>query len=355
MNYPFNAWYPAIWSKDLIQGELLSRTYLGRPVVLFRSESGLPVAMDDLCPHRFAPLSRGKMLPGNVIRCMYHGLEFDASGQCVRNPHGDRQIPRNMCVRTYRMTEKHTLIWIWMGDRDPGASDVIADFSVLDEQSGLSTQRDGIMVAANFRLLADNLMDLSHAAFLHEGILSSPESASADIEVEQSGNTVRCRRVMVNTPVSKLHDLMFRRDGAPVDAWTDIRWDPPGCLLLDAGVRAPGTDDQFSMHLVHFLTPETERTTHYLFGVARRPRPADAEARKQIAELRRFAFDEQDRPMMEAQQANIDRLEASGGAHPVLVASIDAGPARMQRVLDRMMSEESSHAPSRQAAFSTQA
>jgi phenylpropionate dioxygenase-like ring-hydroxylating dioxygenase large terminal subunit len=340
VNWPFNAWYPALWSKDLERGKLVAKTYLGEPVVLYRGEGGAPVALQDICPHRFAPLSRGELEPRGIVRCMYHGLEFDSRGQCVKNPHGDGQIPRTMCVRTYPVQERHTLLWIWMGRRAPRADDVIPDFGVMDETSGLSTQRDGIMIAANFRLLADNLMDLSHAAFLHEGILSNRDTVQAEIEVEQSGNTVRAKRFMANSSVSKLHDLMFRRDGKPVDQWTDIRWDPPGCLLLDAGVRAPGTMDEFSMHLVHFLTPESERSTHYLFGVARKPRAADDEARRQIAELRRFAFDEQDRPMMEAQQANMQRIEAAGGARQTLIASIDSGAVRMQRVLDGMIADE---------------
>lgn len=344
MNCPFDAWYPALWSKDLPEKSLLSRTYLGQPVALYRDSEGSPVGLADQCPHRLAPLSKGKLLPGGIVRCQYHGLEFARDGHCVGNPHGDRRIPVAMCVRTYPLIEKHSLVWIWMGRRKPREHDTVPDFSMLDESSGLSTQRDSIMVGANFRLLGDNLMDLSHAAFLHQGILSSPEAAWANIEIEQQGKTVWCRRMMPNTPVAKLHDLLFRRDGKPVDQWTNIRWDPPGCLLLEAGVRAPGTDDGFSMQLVHFLTPETERTTHYLFGVARRTVVADEEVKQQIAELRRFAFDMQDRPMMEAQQANMDREESSGGAGPMLLASIDAGPARVQRILDLMIEEEKSSA-----------
>jgi phenylpropionate dioxygenase-like ring-hydroxylating dioxygenase large terminal subunit len=336
MDYPFNAWYAAMWSKDLPRGQLVGKTYLGQPVVLYREPSGKPVAMADICPHRFAPLSRGELLPDGGVRCMYHGLEFAASGKCSLNPHGDGKIPPTMCVRTYPVTEKHTLVWIWMGKKEP--TDTIPDFSVLDESSGLSTQRDSMTMAASYRLLADNLMDLSHASFLHEGILSHREGSNAAIEVEQVGDTVNSKRFSPSIPVAKIHDLMFKGDGKPIDSYTDIRWDPPGCLLLQTAAKVPGTDEGIGMNMLHFLTPENERSTHYMFGVARKPRPTDEDVKRQIAELRRYAFTQQDQPMIEAQQRIMDGLPE--GTRQALIASIDSGPARVQRVLDRLIAEE---------------
>src|SRR3954464_433010 len=167
MSYPRNAWYPAIWSQDLKAGELLPRTFLGEPVVLFRSADGTAIAMADVCPHRFAPLHRGEWLAEGGIRCLYHGLEFSAEGKCIRNPHGDGALPRNCSVRTYPLMEKHSLAWIWMGDRAADAAD-IPDYSILDPRDGVTTHRDSLVMSADYRLLGDNLMDLSHAAFLHD-------------------------------------------------------------------------------------------------------------------------------------------------------------------------------------------
>ncbi len=336
MDYPFNAWYAAMWSKDLPAGRLVAKTYLGQPVVLYRKPSGEPVAMADICPHRFAPLSRGELLPDGGVRCMYHGLEFADTGKCSLNPHGDGRIPPGMAVRAYPVAEKHTLVWIWMGKNEP--TDTIPDFSLLDESSGLSTQRDSMVMKASYRLLADNLMDLSHAGFLHAGLLSQREGANAAIEVEQSGNTVRCKRFSPGIALAKIHELTFRGTAKTVDSSTDIRWDPPGCLLLKTAVNVPGTDQGTGMNMLHFLTPENERSTHYFFGFARKPATGDEDIKRQIAELRRYAFTEQDQPMIEAQQRIMDGLPE--GARPALLASIDSGPARVQRVLDRLIAEE---------------
>jgi phenylpropionate dioxygenase-like ring-hydroxylating dioxygenase large terminal subunit len=338
-DYPFNAWYAAMWSKDLPSRQLVAKTYLGQPVVLYRDPFGRPVAMADICPHRLAPLSRGELLSDGGVRCMYHGLEFANDGKCSLNPHGDGRIPAALSVRTYAVTEKHTLVWIWMGKQEP--TDTIPDFALLDESSGLSTQRDSMVMKASYRLLADNLMDLSHTAFLHEGILSQREGANALIEVEQVGNTVHSKRFAPNIPIAKIHELTFRGDGKRVDSYTDIRWDPPGCLLLKTSVqptRAEYIDDASGMNMLHFLTPENERSTHYMFGVARKPSAGDEAVKRQIGELRRYAFTQQDQPMIEAQQRNIDALPE--GARPALLASIDGGPARVQRVIDRLIAEE---------------
>ena len=90
--YLRNAWYVAAWSDDLLDGQLLPRTIMKEPIVLYRKSDGKVVALEDRCPHRFAPLHMGKIVNGDCVQCPYHGLEFDASGACVLNPHGAKNI-----------------------------------------------------------------------------------------------------------------------------------------------------------------------------------------------------------------------------------------------------------------------
>ena len=88
-----NAWYVAMWAENLAPEQLVPRTILGEPLVFFRAPDGTASAIEDRCPHRFAPLSRGRWLPSGRIQCGYHGLEIDGSGACVYNPHGNHHIP----------------------------------------------------------------------------------------------------------------------------------------------------------------------------------------------------------------------------------------------------------------------
>ena len=160
--YLRNAWYVAAWSDDLVDGQLLARTIMKEPVVLYRKADGNVAAILDRCSHRFAPLHMGKIVHGDRIQCPYHGLEFDASGACVLNPHGAKNIPSRAGVRGFPVLEKHKAIWIWMGEKPPDVSKV-PDFGVLDNVPELyTTKRDKMTIRANYELIIDNLLDLSH-------------------------------------------------------------------------------------------------------------------------------------------------------------------------------------------------
>src|ERR1700685_74986 len=78
--YLRNAWYVAAWSDDLGDEKLIGRTILKQPIVFYRKADGHVAALDDRCPHRFAPLHMGKVIGGDRVQCPYHGLEFDPSG-----------------------------------------------------------------------------------------------------------------------------------------------------------------------------------------------------------------------------------------------------------------------------------
>ena len=83
--YLKNSWYVASWSNELADA-LISRTICDVPILLYRKQNGAPVAMGNLCPHRFAPLHMGKQI-GDTVQCGYHGMVFGESGKCVLNPH----------------------------------------------------------------------------------------------------------------------------------------------------------------------------------------------------------------------------------------------------------------------------
>ncbi|AZG08760.1 aromatic ring-hydroxylating dioxygenase subunit alpha [Pigmentiphaga sp. H8] len=339
MSFVKNAWYVACWSDEVKAGELFTRTLLDERVVFYRRADGTPVALRDRCPHRFIPLSMGK-LRDDVVECGYHGLQFDSSGACVRNPHGDGRIPAAARVQAYTAHDRHGMLWIWMGDAaaDPA---LIPDYGMLDEGSGYRTSRGQLHINANYELMGENLLDLSHISFLHEGLLGSPEQVHAKQEVVQDGDRLQCNRWMPNVSVPGVFDMLFRRDGRPVDMWTNMRWDPPGCFLLDTGVQAPGESRERGAwyYGIHILTPETARTTHYHFAAARPPGPElDPETNARLAEMRRIAFEDQDKPIIDAQQ------EALGDndfwdMKPVLL-NVDLGPVRMRHTLERLRKSE---------------
>jgi phenylpropionate dioxygenase-like ring-hydroxylating dioxygenase large terminal subunit len=340
-----NTWYVAMWSADLAPGKLERRLILGEALVFFRQNDGSIAALRDRCAHRFAPLSMGSVIEGNRVRCGYHGLEFDRSGACVFNPHGRHNIPPAARVTAYTAVEKHSFVWIWMGERTPDI-DAIPDFSILDATPEDSiAKRDWIRVQANYQLVNDNLLDLSHVSYLHDGILGNAEMVDSAMTVEQEGDAVIVGRASQATPIPGLFEMLWPHAEKNVDKWNRIRWTAPCNLLLYSGICKPGADRATGTgyYGIHMLTPETETTTHYHFTAARwnvltQGAETNAEVLQKLSTGRRFAFADQDAPMIEAQQREFDNAHEE--LKPALLA-IDVGPVKYKRILQRLINEES--------------
>jgi vanillate O-demethylase monooxygenase subunit len=309
------------------------------------------VALEDRCAHRFIPLSMGQLCDGaKSIECPYHGLRFGTDGACVLNPHGSGRIPATLAVRSYPIVARHTMLWIWMGT-DEADPDLIPDFSYLDPGApGVLSKRDCIEMDVDYQLVIDNLLDLSHASFLHRGVLGDPSTLQCDIEIESTDTSVTVTRTRSNVMPAKLFDLMFRNDGAAVDTWSIMRWDAPSCLRHEAGVCPPGADRDEGITVIgtHLVTPSAKGKCMYHVAAVRIGESAgsdDAEVADQLSALRRYAFDEQDRPILEAQQRAYDLAGGPDSLRPVML-SIDAAPLRARRVLARIVEIENQDAES---------
>lgn len=338
-----NAWYVGLWSEELPAGKLVPQTILNEPVVFFRKEDGTPAAIVDRCAHRFAPLSMGELLPGDRVQCHYHGLEFDASGQCVKNPHGNCTIPAASHLRSFPVVERHGFVWIWMGHKAADASK-IPDYGCLDTAPKAHITDPGyLMIKAHYELIVDNLLDLSHTAYVHAGILGNKDTVVADITVEQKGDVISVARPSKDTEMPGMLKMLGPDNFERGDQFQTIDWYAPSNLILEYGAcRVGETKAQGTGYLaLHLITPETERTSHYRYravrwGVQTVGDEKNEAIRQKIGELRTFAFAEQDAPIIEAQQR---RMDQAPNLAPVLLA-IDGGPVRYRRVLDRMLKEE---------------
>jgi phenylpropionate dioxygenase-like ring-hydroxylating dioxygenase large terminal subunit len=340
-----NTWYVAMLSLELGEGKLVHRTIMNEPIAFYRKEDGGIAAITDRCPHRHVPLSMGTLLTGDRVQCIYHGLQFGADGNCALNPHGSGKISDSLSVRSYTVIEKHTLIWIWMGDKaaDPAK---IPDYSCLDDRDALHVTRPGYLkVAANYQLLVDNLLDLSHISFTHAGILGNADTASADPEVEQDGDVITVTRNSKDAETPGILKMMAADEDLKKrgDQWQSISWFPASNLRLEFGASRVGEPKESGTgyFALHFLTPETEKTTHYNYTAARWGVQTGDEKNREIRDLiykmRTFAFADQDVPVIEAQQISID--QAGDDLSPTLL-SVDAGPLQYQKVLDRLLAEE---------------
>lgn len=303
MTFLRNTWYVAGWADELVPGALLSRRLLDEPVVMFRDGSGAPQALHDRCPHRFVPLSAGRVLPEHgAVQCGYHGLEFDGTGRCVRNPHGDNTIPKAAKVRAYPLVERHSALWIWMGDAERADPAAIPDFSCMDADTW-HVGKGYLRPRADYRLEVDNILDLSHIEFLHGGLLGSEAVKRGKTEVKQEGASIWSLRFMQD---EVLPDAACDQFGVPrgmhVDRWLDVRWDAPANMLLLGGACPTGRPRTEIAGLPftnpHLFTPETARTSHYWFAMCL-PKAGGAYSQQvadQIVKVLADTFDREDTP-----------------------------------------------------------
>ncbi|BEP38595.1 aromatic ring-hydroxylating dioxygenase subunit alpha (plasmid) [Variovorax sp. V59] len=336
-NYPRNQWYVAGFDEELQRGALLPRTYLGERVVLFREPDGTPRALEDRCPHRFAPLSAGTLREGG-IQCGYHGLTFDGSGTCVRNPHG--AIPKAACVKSYPVRERHRLLWIWMGEPALADEVLIPDFSAVAAAPEHSSFRGYLPTACDTLLLVDNILDLSHVDFLHPTTLGSGAISRVKATVEDlSERSVRVSWISSGDIAPRAFDTHLRQQGQPTDQWTEVTWTAPSNMLLCVGATLQGeprSEGVTTLNL-HLGTPEGPGHTHYWYW-ATRDFAISPEANAAIRPMVEHIFRHEDKPMLEAQQRRIGEHDF-WSLKPVLLAP-DAGAVRARRKLTALAQAE---------------
>lgn len=338
-----NVWYVAAWDHEVEPERPFARTLLGERVVLFRNGQGEVQALLDRCPHRFAPLSMGKVV-GDCIRCPYHGLEFRGDGACRRNPHGDGTVPRNARVRSYPVVERHSLVWIWMGEAAKADPARIPNFRSMDPDTRW-VGKDYLLARADYQLETDNILDLSHIEFLHPGTLGSDAVKHAQSEVVQEEDTVYSRRLTRN---ERLMPSLEQRYGVPegqlVDRWLDTRWNAPAVMELWVGIAPAGSPDPRAVGkqvpFIHLFTPETATTAHYWFATSYPKRMGEQGRQRALSDVKylREPFEQEDLPMLEAQQRAMGEVEF-WAMKPVLLSG-DAAAVRARRVLASLIKQE---------------
>lgn len=336
--YLRNAWYVAAWSNE-IDRKLFTRTILEEPILLYRKSSGEVVAIGNACPHRFAPLNMGKLID-DVVQCPYHGLRYDSSGHCVLNPHGDGMIPPRMKTPTYPVVERHNMIWLWFGDAEKADASTIPDFSCHQDPE-LAFVGGVIEMKANYELITDNLLDLAHGEFVHEGLLSSPAITRSKLETIEKGTTIWSNRWMPDGEALPAHAMLWDKfiPEKNCDQWAYMRWDAPAHMLLDVGITGLGRPrgEGAWVYGTDILTPKDATTTYYFWGITRGYKQNDPAAGELWRQVIKGAFEGQDQVVIEAQQ----RMLGTRGfedANPVMFAS-DVAAQRARKLLAKLVKD----------------
>ncbi len=338
--YVRHAWYIAAWSEELDDGPV-ARTIMDEPIVLYRDAAGTAGALEDRCCHRGAPLTHGTVTDVG-LQCGYHGLTFDTQGNCVRIP-GQRNIPPQARVRSYPVVERNQILWIWTGDPARADESLIVDYPYHDQPGEWPHRKAMFPIKANYMLMIDNLMDLTHLGYVHRKTIGGNpgQHVAADMETRQTDRGAYFIRWMLD------HDPppTYRKGGGfegKVDRWQEFEYVGPsivlqwsGALNVGDGAREDRNRKGFHLRLLHGATPETPTSFHYFWSTANGYRQDDPQATQEMYDEIYPTFIE-DKVIMEAQQArvNLDPERELVGIHADSALSL----ARLS--LDRMIEED---------------
>ena len=334
----FHNWYVAAFS-GAVTHEPVGRLICGLPIVLYRTEAGDVVALEDRCIHRGMPLSLGGVCEGTTIQCPYHALRFDPTGACVGGP-GGIAVPPTARVLRYEVVEKGGMVWIWPSQDTP-------DYALLDvpeylHAPGWTTQEILLEIDADWQMLNDNLLDLTHLGVVHARTIGGnpDQHSSARMKTVKRGD----RGVLVTRELPESDPppqyLAVRQFPGKIDRWMEIDF-RPGMIQIWSGGTEAGTgaydgkrDDGVQFRGFHGVTPAGEKRLHYHFSQSFNFAVDEALG----ARLYQGAMTTllEDVTVLNAQQKRLDQTPD----RPIVDLISDAGGIQARRIISRLIAAE---------------
>ena len=343
LNSPFlhNFWYVAGCAEDFTR-ELHEKTFLNQSVVIYRTEAGDLVALQNRCAHRSFPLSES-WLEGDDIRCKYHDAKYNPDGELIDIP-CQTKCPKVQAIRKYPIKEIGPLIWIWMGVSDVGDENEIPDTSWLNKSAGWEFATSSYHIEGNYMLMMENLMDLMHIPFLHQDTFNFPRSyAQMEFEIETKGDEITYLRF----PTEQYH-----RNGLFPDYLADEfedrnyqgksggRFIHPGMMygIQELRLKDAKEDEreEYIARIPHFVTPETETTCHYWFFYTRNFAQDDSALTEKLKKTLEIGFAEDKEAIYWLQKMQI----CDKTPYQEINFAADKSTILMRKVIQKLVDEE---------------
>lgn len=340
--YLRNAWYVAGWSKDITTA-LRPVRMLGEDIVLYRTSKGDVGALEDACPHRKLPLSKGTLKEDRIV-CGYHGLTFDHRGTCVAAPTQER-IPTGAAVKRYAAIERYGFVWLWMGDAAKADESKLIDIENYGNPAWGRTVGGDMPIACNYLYMVDNLLDPSHVAWVHLSSFAGAKTESAPLKVDVGKNGVTVWRWMMDTAPPAYYAPLIKFKGN-VDRKQHYECVLPGIginksIFSPAGHGGPDKPLHEKTYVnisYNFMTPVDEDNTHYYWFQHRNTDPNDAAISETMNKGAYTAFTE-DRDVLVAVHAGMKNRKT-----PYIDLGLDAGALRFRKLLKTMAEDETPRA-----------
>lgn len=333
---PRNAWYVVATTHEVAR-TLLPRRAPGVRVVLYRTQDGDPVALEDRCAHRPYPLSLGR-LDGDRIVSGYTGFTYAPDGRCVAVPSQPR-VPVGARVRALPVHDDGALVWVWTGPAELAPLRPVPQAPWL-RAADWATFGSEWETGASLDLLQDNFADIGHVAVV-DAVIAPPVIAEGNpppVEVEVTETSVSFSRAFsparvapwhaaaLGLPAEALHRQRERGAFVAPGLWVD-RWDVE---VAGHGER----DGTASFVFTHALTPLDGRRTRHLWRVSRNFAldGATGAALQPLFET----YYSRVRAILETMQAVVD----ADGMRPDVTVQADAAGVAVRRIMRRLVADE---------------
>ena len=246
-------WQPVHLS-ELIKKKPQRVKVLGEELVVYRGESGKPVVMQLRCAHRSLALDYGRV-EGDSIRCPYHGWLYDKTGQCLAQPAEPEasQFKDKVRLKAYPTEEISGLIFTYMG---PLPAPVLPLYDVLTSEDGVK----GVQmrnVNANWLNAVENIVDISHLAWLHGHTF--PAYGAKKVTYHWERKDYGCDNVMLVDGIEDTHRSCYgfpnvnRFAGPPVEE---------GGEIVRSMIWRVAMDDSDTQQFFVRYYPSQKRTRH---------------------------------------------------------------------------------------------
>jgi len=183
-----NRWYAVLSSAELGSKRPVGARRFGLDLVFWRPGPGRVAASEDVCPHRKAKLSIGRVVDG-CMECPFHGFRFAESGECTLIPaHLNRAIPKAMSVEALTVREEHGFVWLWSGP--DSAPDGPLPFFDVHEHTFAGSEFT-VPVATHYTRGIENQLDFTHLPFVHRTTIGRFIDHPIEVTCEIDGDRIK--------------------------------------------------------------------------------------------------------------------------------------------------------------------
>jgi vanillate O-demethylase monooxygenase subunit len=319
-----------------VSSDLLGRWLLDTPVLLYRTEKGRVVALENRCPHRGAPLSLG-CRKGDAVQCGYHGFTFDTEGNCVHVPSMKAPLAAAR-VRAFPVVEQAPYIWIYLGD--PDRIGEVPPPHRLDwaEDASFALVHGSMDVDANYMLLKENVVDLTHFGYVHAATFKITDWVDPP-SFSSSGDTTSYRQIFARSPLPPVFaEPLGLPPGTVYDRENYGSFVSPALQIAAVDLKDPDTGAITGRFRVsHATTPIDGRRMHY-FWLLGRDHGTDPQSMQALEDITKIGFAE-DEAIIEAIQATQDR-DPRGRNAPEISVKMDTAGIQARRIVQRWMERE---------------